>query len=233
MSSIWKLIINGVIAYFNIMQNFDPTIHHRRSIRLKGYDYSQAGLYFITVCVQNRNCIFGNVVDGKMVLNDVGQIAHNEWLKTSELRKNVQLHNFIVMPNHFHTIFEITVRAYCIRPDDEPGKTVRAYCIRPDDDCNDDNDTTMGINNGGVNNGGVCNRGVCNTPLRSATQTVGAIIRGYKSAVTRQMNARGVSFKWQRDMYEHIIRDYDDYARIDEYIFNNPAKWESDKFYYK
>jgi len=200
------------------MSKFNPDIHHRRSIRLKGYDYSQAGLYFITVCVQDRNCIFGNVVDGKMMLNDAGQIAHNEWLKTSKLRKNVQLHNFIVMPNHFHTIFEITVGA---------------YCIRPDDDCNDDDDTTMGVNNGGVCNGGVCNGGVCNTPLRSPTQTVGAIIRGYKSAVTRQMNARGVSFKLQRDMYEHIIRDYNDYARIDEYILTNPANWESDKFYYK
>ena len=144
------------------MQNFDPTIHHRHSIRLKGYDYSQEGLYFVTLCVQDRDCIFGNVVDGKMMLNGAGRIVHNEWLKTAELRKNVQLHNFIVMPNHFHTI-----------------------------------------------------------------------IRGYKSAVTRQMNALKISFKWQRDMYEHIIRDYNDYARIDEYILNNPEKWESDKFYNK
>ena len=67
--------------------------------------------------------------------------------------------------------------------------------------------------------------------LRSPTQTVGAIVRGYKSAVTRQINALGISFKWQRDMYEHIIRGWDDYMRISEYIENNPAKWESDIFY--
>jgi len=195
------------------MLKFDPSIHHRRSIRLKGYDYSQAGLYFVTVCVQNRDCIFGNVVDGKMVLNDAGQIAHNEWLKTAELRQNVQLHNFIIMPNHFHTIFEIMhkigvpdVGAYCIRPDD----------IRPDDEYYRDQQ-----------------QGVCNTPLRSPTQTVGAIMRGYKSAVTRQINALGFPFKWQRDMYEHIIRDYSNYARIDEYILSNPQKWENDIFYNK
>jgi len=201
------------------MQKFDPSIHHRRSIRLKGYDYSQEGLYFVTLCVQDRDCIFGNVVDGKMILNDAGRIAHNEWLKTAELRKNVQLHNFIVMPNHFHTIFEIThVGAYCIRPDDE--------CIRLDDE--------MGVCNTPLQNAqmGVY-EGVCNTPLRSPKQTVGAIIRGYKSAVTRQMNVLKISFKWQRNMYEHIIRDYNDYARIDEYILNNPEKWESDKFYNK
>ena len=197
------------------MHKFDPAIHHRRSIRLKGYDYSQAGLYFITVCVQNKECIFGNVVDGEMVLNDSGKIAYNEWLKTAELRQNVQLHNFIVMPNHFHTIFEIThkinVGAYCIRPDD----------TRPNN-CDNQKD---------VCNRGVYQEGVCNTPLRSPAQTVGAIIRGYKSAVTRQINALGIPFKWQRDMYEHIIRDYSAYVHIDEYILANPQKWENDIFY--
>ena len=216
------------------MQNFDPTIHHRRSIRLKGYDYSQEGLYFVTICVQNRDCIFGNVVDGKMMLNNAGQIAHNEWLKTAELRKNVQLHNFVVMPNHFHTIFEITVGAYCIRPDIESDKTVGAYCIRLDIESDVHDGLHKGVCNTPLPNAqpGVY-EGVCNTPLRSPTQTVGAIIRGYKSAVTRQMDALKISFNWQRNMYEHIIRDYNDYARIDEYIFNNPEKWESDKLYKK
>jgi len=226
------------------MSKFDPSIHHRRSIRLKGYDYSQAGLYFVTVCVQDCKCIFGNVVDGKMVLNDAGQIAHNEWLKTAELRKNVKLHNFIVMPNHFHTIFEIThpVGAYCIRPDETTHQIPNVNCIRPDEIHHDgakmDNridvipDKPMGVmpdNQMGVIPDN--QMGVCNTPLRSPSQTVGAIIRGYKSAVTRQINAFGVPFKWQRDMHEHIIRDYGSYARIDDYILTNPIKWESDRFY--
>jgi len=220
------------------MSKFDPAIHHRRSIRLKGYDYSQAGLYFITVCVQNRECVFGNVENGKMILNDAGQIAHNEWLKTAELRKNVQLHNFIVMPNHFHTIFEITHKIADV--DIRGNVPVGAYCIRPDGarDNGDmrDNDYSNKSDVGNYQNdenNPVYEEGVCNTPLRSPAQTVGAIMRGYKSAVTRQINALGVPFKWQRDMYEHIIRDYGDYVRIDEYIFANPEKWENDIFYNK
>ena len=56
---------------------YNPNIHNRRSIRLKGYDYSQAGLYFITICVQNRKCLFGDVIAGKMILNDAGRMVEN------------------------------------------------------------------------------------------------------------------------------------------------------------
>ena len=89
------------------MNKYNPDIHHRRSIRLRNYDYAQ-GLYFITLCVKNRICFFGEIINGKMQLNESGEIVHNEWLKTTELRPNVQLHEFVVMPNHFHTVFEIT-----------------------------------------------------------------------------------------------------------------------------
>ena len=85
----------------------NPNIHHRRSIRLKEYDYSQVGLYFITLCCQDRIHLFGEVVNGEMILNELGQIAHDEWLKTLQVRDNINLHEFIVMPNHFHTIIEI------------------------------------------------------------------------------------------------------------------------------
>ena len=209
-------------------------------------------MYFITVCVQDKVCVFGNVVDGKMEVNDAGRIAHNEWLKTAELRKNVQLHNFIVMPNHFHTIFEIThpVGAYCIRPDEIRSADemidnhvhldVAQMGVMAGNQMGEMSGNQMGMmadNQMDVMRGNQMDvmhgnqKGVCNTPLRSPSQTVGAIIRGYKSAVTRQMNVLGIPFKWQRDMYEHIIRDYGDYARIDEYILNNPAKWKSDRFY--
>ena len=87
---------------------YNPDIHHRRSIRLKGYDYSQSGLYFITLCVINKIYMFGNVVDGKMQLNDMGQLVEQEWLNTINIRHDdVRLHNYIVMPNHFHAIIEI------------------------------------------------------------------------------------------------------------------------------
>ena len=86
---------------------YNPNIHHRRNIRLKGYDYSQAGLYFITICVQDRKCLFGNIMNGEMILNDAGKRTDNEWGKLPGRFINVQLHEYIVMPNHFHAIMEI------------------------------------------------------------------------------------------------------------------------------
>ena len=89
------------------MNQYTPNIHHRRSIRLKGYDYSQVGLYFITICCQDRACLFGDVVNGEMVLNDAGMMVENEWLKLPSRFQNIQLHEYVVMPNHFHAILEI------------------------------------------------------------------------------------------------------------------------------
>lgn len=89
------------------MNNYNPQKHHRRSIRLQGYDYSQEGLYFITICCQDRAHLFGEIVNGEMILNSYGEIAQKEWQNTSVIRDNVVLHEFVVMPNHFHSIIEI------------------------------------------------------------------------------------------------------------------------------
>lgn len=83
---------------------YEPDIHHRRSIRLRDYDYAAAGAYFVTVCTQGRECLFGTVADGEMRLNDFGQIVHEEWIQTGRLRTNVEMDMFVVMPNHFHGI---------------------------------------------------------------------------------------------------------------------------------
>ena len=87
---------------------YNKNIHHRRSIRLKGYDYSQAGLYFITICVQDRKCLFGKIVDGEMVLNDAGKMADECWMEIPKHFPNSVLHEHIVMPNHVHGIVELT-----------------------------------------------------------------------------------------------------------------------------
>src|SRR5664279_2394649 len=89
------------------MNNFNPNIHHRRSIRLKGYDYSQPGFYFVTICCQNRDCLFGKIKNGKMILNDAGMMVEREWLKIPDRFQNSRLHEYILMPNHFHAILEI------------------------------------------------------------------------------------------------------------------------------
>jgi REP-associated tyrosine transposase len=84
---------------------YDPHKHHRRSIRLKGYDYTQAGAYFITICSRHGQSLFGHIKNGKMNLNEWGRIVEQEWLQTAVLRPNVILDIFQIMPNHFHSTF--------------------------------------------------------------------------------------------------------------------------------
>lgn len=174
---------------------------NRRSIRLRDYDYSSPGEYFITICTQNRECLFGEVVDGEMVLNEFGKIAHDEWLQTEKLRNNVELDVFVIMPNHMHAIFGITAAIKKFR---QP--TVGAYRHTPLHETD--------------------------SKFKSPSKTVGAIVRGYKSTVTKQIN----QFRktpgqrvWQRNYYEHIIRNKKSLNRIRKYILNNPALWVDDE----
>ena len=83
---------------------YDPKKHHRRSIRLQDYDYSQGGLYFVTIYVQDRKCLFGHIEDGKMILNVAGEMIEKEWLKIPKRFPNMILQEYVVMPNHFHAI---------------------------------------------------------------------------------------------------------------------------------
>ncbi len=171
--------------------------HHknRRSIRLRDYDYSSPGEYFVTICTHKRECLFGDVVDGEMGLNEIGEIDNNEWLKTETIRDNVELGAFIIMPNHMHAIFGIV-------------ESLGAYRDTPlPRDANS------------------------NPSFKSPSKTVGAIVRGYKSAVTTKINTLKNSAGqkiWQRNYYEHIIRNEKSFRRIQNYIINNPAKWGDD-----
>ena len=187
---------------------YNPDIHHRRSIRLQGYDYAQKGMYFITLCVQERECIFGTIFENRMFLNEIGQIVADEWVNTMNIRDNVIIHDFIVMPNHLHGIVEIT-----------------------------------------YNKNDKCLIGEFVSP----TKSIGAIVRGFKIATTKRIKnfitpvgANGNSPNgnyplqewiinhlphiWQRNYYEHIIRDYNDHERIANYINTNPSRWEEDMF---
>lgn len=179
------------------MTKFDPEIHHRRSIRLKEYDYTQPGAYFITFCTYQRMHLFGNVVDGEMVLNDAGKIARDEWFKTAELRPYVKLYEdeFIIMPNHGHGIIWIV--------DDVGARRRRART--------DDVIEKFG------------------NPVKGSIPT---IVRAYKSAVTYAVNAaenqRGAVL-WQKNYYEHIIRNDRELNNIGWYIVNNPFNWQLDR----
>ncbi|MDD5488793.1 MAG: transposase [Candidatus Omnitrophica bacterium] len=165
----------------------------RKSIRLKNYDYTQQGAYYVTVCVNDRKCLFGDVRNGEMVLNEFGTIVQNEWIKTSEMRENIDLDEFIVMPNHIHGIINI----------------VGAHCNVPLHDR--------------VEKFG-----------RSISNSIPTIIKLFKSTTTKQINQlRKTPRKpvWQRNFYEHVIRDGSGLNRIREYIINNPANWEKDEYY--
>ena len=85
----------------------DP--HHRRSLRLKGYDYTQTGAYFITICTQSRECLFGDIIDGWMLLNDAGQMIQSVWSQLPQYYPGIDVEAFVVMPNHIHGIIVLTV----------------------------------------------------------------------------------------------------------------------------
>ena len=208
------------------MNFYNPEIHHRISIRLKGYDYAQEGLYFITICCQNRIHRFGEVIlnangIAETQLNTCGQIAFDEWYNTAKIRPNIELGAFVVMPNHIHGIVHITSRVELHSTKDELHSTNNdSSSILWIDDESESNKFDSGI------------RVECNSTLQGPSQTIGAIVRGYKSSVTKQSKILGVDEKlWQRNYYEHIIRDENSYCRISEYIINNPSKWFQDKFY--
>ncbi|MCK5741132.1 MAG: transposase [Chlorobi bacterium] len=224
---------------------YNPEKHHRRSIRLKEYDYSQSGLYFITLCVQNRECIFGNIEDGTMILNEYGTIAKNEWIETGIIRPNILISNFIIMPNHIHGIIEIAGRGTVLRAPMTNGKD-QAGKVTDHRDPTTKNDPT--IENG---RGSVIRTPVTVTDHRDPTtendptiekfgkpppNSIPTIIRSYKATVTKQINiirqSPGMKL-WQRNYYEHIIRNEKSFYKVSEYIRTNPLRWKEDKFYDK
>lgn len=95
--------MHGAPCPYTIMK-FDPKIHHRRSIRLPGYDYSSAGAYYVTICTREKTFLFGRVLDGQMHRNHYGDVAHEEWFRSAKLRNDIMLDTFVVMPNHVHGI---------------------------------------------------------------------------------------------------------------------------------
>ena len=197
---------------------YNPNIHHRRSIRLKGYDYSQAGAYFITICCKDRKCRFGKIVVGASVmeLNECGQIAYDEWLKLSERFSNFELDVFQIMPNHMHGIIVLN---------DIVGATLAVV----------QNAVVQNVPNGiiALNDVGATARDAPTT----TNATIGDIVGAYKSLVANgcldiyKTKNETMGKLWQRNYYEHIIRNEQSYQTISDYIINNPAKWKDDKFF--
>ena len=182
---------------------YDPKKHHRRSIRLRGYDYTQPGAYFLTICTHRCGHLFGRVVDGEMVLNVFGEIVREEWFRSAEIRAEIELFpdEFVVMPNHIHGI---------------------VWIVETDD----------GGAHGHGATGHVGAHGRSPRPRGPAPRSLGSFVAGFKSAVTKRINAhRGTpgARVWQRNYYEHIIRTQRALNAIRRYILYNPWRWYLDR----
>jgi len=181
---------------------FDPQKHHRRSIRLQGYDYSQAGAYYVTIVTYQRDCLFGEIENEIMILNDFGKIADECWRAIPEHFPTVELGAHVIMPNHVHGVVVIC-------DDDSVSNGVLAQhvgatqCVAP--------------------------TSTITRPAGPKPKSLGAIIGSYKSAVSyrinKEHNATGI---WQRNYYEHIIRNEREMDNIWRYIEANPAQWDDD-----
>jgi putative transposase len=204
---------------------YDADIRHRRSIRLRGHDYSRAGAYFITICTQNREYLFGDIMDGKMALNPFGKIAPEQWYAIPERFPHVDVDEFVVMPNHIHGIVIINgvgaplAGAPCIQNAQKTTNGPRP--ITPDDGVTETR-----------NRATADDRATARVAL-----SVGEIVGAYKSICYRECLAwinnheqdHRLGRLWQRNYWEHIIRNETELNRIREYIRNNPAQWREDR----
>ncbi len=164
----------------------NPYFSHRRSIRLRRYDYDNYGAYFVTICTKHQQCIFSEIKQGNIRFYNLGAIAYNSWLKIPEHFPYITLDVFVVMPNHIHGILWINHQQKSSNSKRQFGNIVPG--------------------------------------------SLSSIIRSYKAAVTKEINLmcgqQGTSLVWQRNYYEHIIKDEKALQNIRKYIQDNPLNWD-------
>jgi len=192
----------------------------RKSTRLPNYDYSQNGAYFITLCAHNRECLFGEIQNGIMIPNNYGKIVIEEWYKSEIIRNEIELDEFVLMPNHIHGILLIDRRGDRLDCMDAGGTTPRMEEV---EQCTEQLPRAT--------QGAVAEVALNHAP-GPKPKSLSSFIAGFKSTVTKQVNnirnKPGVPV-WQRNYYEHVIRNEDDLLQTRGYIVNNPMKWELDK----
>lgn len=197
----------------------------RRSIRLHGFDYAETGAYFITACTHQRACLFGDIVEGEMQLNAHGAIVRDEWLRTGDMRSDATLDVFVVMPNHFHAI------VFLWRDDEfQAGSGLRSLPARSILTTTEKGNREVAPTADGSSDDSGGDPQVAPTGPKS--RSIGAIMAGFKSAACKRINALrnspGIPV-WQRNYYEHIIRNDESLRNIREYVVNNPINWELDR----
>ena len=184
------------------MSKFDAQKYHRRTIRLKGYDYSQPGTYFITLVTLQREPLFGEIVNSEMRLNPLGKLVEKCWLTISIHFPLARLEEFVIMPNHLHGIILL-----CTGEAFAGNAFILPINPKPAD-------------------------ASPQPPIRTKSGSLGAIIQNFKSVGTRLANSRYFNpgnTLWQRNYYDHIIRNEAELTRIRQYIRTNPLQWEIDQ----
>jgi putative transposase len=181
----------------------------RRSVRLPHFDYSKAATYFITLCVEKRTCLFGKVETGEVSLSAYGEIAQEEWLKSEQVRPNIRLDAFVVMPNHLHSLVVFL-------EDDPDGTDVGAHSSVPArQHCFHKDDLVYMRSFGGRETKSLCSFLAC-----------------FKAITTKRINETrhtpGAKV-WQRGFFERVIRNEQRLSRARQYILDNPAKWPDDR----
>ncbi len=192
---------------------YDPERHQRRSMRLKGYDYTRVGAYFVTVCTRERECSLGQIEDRIVILSEYGQLVEGCWRNLPRHFPHVELDAFVVMPNHVHGVIWIVDRDGDGRGEDGRGEAF-AHRSRRTLRCSPANASPL------------------QPPRGTRSGSLGAIVQNLKSVTSRKINRMRATPGlpvWQRNYYERVIRDDDELQRIREYIRENPARWEEDE----
>jgi putative transposase len=187
------------------------------SARLPGWNYSWPGFYFVTVCTRDHTCLFGEISDGNMLLNDNGKIVHAEWRHSFEIRRELIPDEFIVMPNHVHGI--VRIADYRVNADKSVETPCHGVSTMKTATMKTAKPTTM------KNTTALCKQ------FHWKSGVLGAFIGQFKQQVTKKIRETGFpGFQWQPRFHDHIVRNEHELFRIRHYIKNNPANWQKDKF---
>ena len=213
---------------------YDPRLHHRRSIRLRGYDYAQANPYFVTLCTQEKLGLFGEVVDGEMHLNNAGLMVEEWWNELRHKFPRTLTDSFRIMPNHLHAVFVILGSGL-----DMAALFGIGFNDLDFDKTEENEGIVSSLARAGSGQGGhslqkVHADAVAVPPTRP---TLGHMTQWFKTMTTNAYIAgvRNLEWQpfpgklWQRDYYEHIVRDEESLNRIREYMRDNPARWHLDR----
>lgn len=198
--------------------------HHRKSIRLKGYDYSSNGGYFVTICVKNRECLFGEIINGEMNLSEIGQIAYNNWIEIQNNFNNVEIDEFVIMPNHLHGIILINSEDK-INHESSSGNGLMNQTPA------NQNHVINGLQSTNDSSFNICENNISGkyNLMLNPKITLGKIIRHFKAKTSRIIRKNNHEyFQWQQNYHEWIIRDEKHLDRFRNYIYQNPLKWEID-----